>query len=163
MPRIVGGEPLKRHRGYIDRPFGLVAAAGTLEPDVPVDEREPGPRTVLLLHRKDTVAPDVPAPGVGHAGGKQPAPVAPVPVFGPQYIQAGKGKRLAVVDDRERSYRLAVELGDEEPLRIGDIKGIRIVNPRIPPLLCRPIDGNLDLPLPHRPHGKFLSAHVNPR
>ncbi|WP_243670417.1 hypothetical protein [Methanoculleus chikugoensis] len=167
MPGIVRAEPLERHLREIGRAFGFAAAAGALEPDVTVCKPEPGPRAVLLLHLDDAVAPDVPVTCMGHACGKQPAPVAPpVPVPGLQDVQPGKGERLAVVDDRDRAYRLPpVEFCDEEPSGIGGVECLRVVNPpRVPPPLLppRPVDGGPDLPPVHRPHEKSVAAHDVP-
>src|SRR5262249_8760821 len=122
---------------------------------------------VIVLLRHHAVEPD-------HAGARMrdrllpdAQTVAAPAQIGPYDVEAEEGEAGVIVDARDGRGRLAVELADEEAVRIdrGETGGVG--QSRVPGFGCGPIDRDGDFVRPHRPdaqvsHGSNPAANSPP-
>src|SRR5262249_58535715 len=123
------------------------------EPYRVVGEPEPDP-LVVADFVENPVQSHVPAGQVPEAGPPDHDPEPPPAVPRPHDELAEEPERLAVADARQAPDRLAGELPDEEPVRVGGEERRAVVGAGVPPLGVGPVPDQPDLAGRHPPDGE---------
>ena len=126
---------------------------GAAVADVGIGEPEPRlPVVFLLCH--DAIEPDHARAGVRDGGIPDAQSVAAAAHVLPHDVEAQEGEARVVIDAGDGGDWSAVDLADEEAVRIHGCKARSVGEARVPAFGRRPVDGKRDFVRPHRPHAQ---------
>ena len=112
--------------------------------DVVIGQLEAAALVVGLL-RDDAIEADQPARQRLHAGLPQGQAMTPPAPGRAHDVKADEAEALAIAHGRDHADRFIAQQADEIALRVGRMKGVGIVQTRVPAFCCGPIDAQIEL------------------